>query len=596
MTESAKKINRVPESYSPKNKPEILNMMEDARQIEKLTQTLTYKGVEFELVQRTDVIWVGCVDYADNNTDESDISTTLKRFQGLVEPTPIKEKINPDWSAALSINYTCNDKPSGIMFANESYTDKQDKRYDIYTQPGGLWLRVKGDDKNARALLDKEKADLHEYFAALRNAAKENGYIQNPDVHVEVEYHCHAEYNTPPHTCYAYIPIIKSPEYYSPKDKPEILTIAEAVVKLPEYIKIPFTGAIDQEGPALGPHTRAFASAVTSLAVLLGAPHDTSVMTAHNRLWRNDNDYYRYLMVSGEGFLFWHDVLDFFTDALPQFSNASNAAAETHYNGGNWEASYNGTNDAAPILDCFEIAGIKAELYSNYPSKGVKSGWSDTQTLEDMTLCNLARGFPVLLFSGEPGDRIILATGYENNGESLLAWTFTAGDRIKTNTKFSPAKCKRVKDWTENILVALLIKSSFTPPKDIKPLLTKALARGAEMLRLDTNPDRFRDTFYGTGKPHLTPEIWDLAERRCYLADALVRTAEVFGTDKLTAAIEAGRQIHDNMWKVYAIWKEKKTKMAKKQIADILDESRQLDLKIADTITSFLTNQEGESK
>ena len=83
-----------------------------------------------------------------------------------------------------------------------------DERYDIFTQPGGLWLRIKGDTDNAKKLLGKENADLYEFFGVLRNAAKENGYIQNPDVHVEVEYHCHAEYSTPPHTCYAYIPVV----------------------------------------------------------------------------------------------------------------------------------------------------------------------------------------------------------------------------------------------------------------------------------------------------------------------------------------------------------------------------------------------------
>ena len=238
MSEPVKKITPAPESYSPKNKPEILNMMEDARQIEKLIQTIEYKSVEFELVRRSDVTWVGCADYADNYTDESDIGSTLKRFQGLVEPTPIKEKINPDWSASLSINYTCNDKPCGIMFANESYTDEQDERYDIFTQPGGLWLRVKGDSNNAKALLGKENADLHEFFGVLREAAKENGYIQNPDVHVEVEYHCHAEYNTPPHTCYAYIPVTETPESYSPKNKPVILEmVSEASVENKPEIK-----------------------------------------------------------------------------------------------------------------------------------------------------------------------------------------------------------------------------------------------------------------------------------------------------------------------------------------------------------------------
>jgi len=180
--------------------------------VEKLVQTITYKGVEFEIVERPDVLWAGSVDYATNNTDESDIDATLKRFQSLVEPSPIIEKINPDWSASISINYTCNDKPCGIMFANETYSDKQDERYDLFTQPGGLWLRIRNDKNASVLLLGKDDSAPYEYFAGaqvLQNAAKENGYMQNPDIHIQIEYHCHAEYGTPPHTNYAYIPIIK---------------------------------------------------------------------------------------------------------------------------------------------------------------------------------------------------------------------------------------------------------------------------------------------------------------------------------------------------------------------------------------------------
>ncbi len=371
-----------------------------------------------------------------------------------------------------------------------------------------------------------------------------------------------------------------APGGYSPKNKPDILKMAEATTQLPESAKIPFSGAIRQEGPNFGPHSRAFASAATALAVLMGAPHDTSLMNAHNTTWRNDNDYYRHLMVSGEGFLFWHDVLDFFTDELPQGSEPADT----------WEEGYLGEKDASPILDCLAISGIKAELYSNYPAKGVTAGWDSPQALADLVLCNIAGGFPVLLFSGEPGDRILLATGYECSGETLLAWTFTAGDRDKKNTGFSPAKCKRVTDWTEHIIAAALVRTPFLPPEDVRPLLLKALARGADMLRLDSNPDRFRATFCGADKPHVYPEIWDLAERRCYLAAALTRAAEQLETDKLTAAIEAGREIHDTMWSVYAIWKQKKTKAARRQIADLLSQCRQLDFVIADTITALLAD------
>ena len=189
--------------------------------IEELVKVITYKSVEFEVVERPDVFWVGCVDYAKNNTDESDINATLKRFQALVEIAPKNEIVNPDWSAALSINYTCKDKPCGIMFANESYTDKQDERYDLIIQPGGLWLRVCNNEEAAAAFFGFDNAEpfnpwkygSYMYFAGdqapLQSAARENGYQQNPNVHIQVEYHCSAEYSTPPHTNYAYIPIIE---------------------------------------------------------------------------------------------------------------------------------------------------------------------------------------------------------------------------------------------------------------------------------------------------------------------------------------------------------------------------------------------------
>lgn len=187
-----------------------MNMAGLSHPIEKLVQTVFYEGVAFEVVERPDVVWVGCVDYADNNRDESNIDATLKRYREALIDVPKRELIHPDWGAALSINYTCGDKPCGIMFAQETYSDKQDPRYDLFTQPGGLWLRIR-NDANAAALLGKASAAPYEYFAGqvLQNAAKENGYRQNPDVHVQVEYHCHAEYATPPHTNYAYIPIVE---------------------------------------------------------------------------------------------------------------------------------------------------------------------------------------------------------------------------------------------------------------------------------------------------------------------------------------------------------------------------------------------------
>jgi len=174
--------------------------------VEKHVKTITYKGVEFDVVERPDVILVGCVDYAKNNTDEADNEATFKRFEALYKLVPVSKEMNPGFSAALSINYTRNDKPCGYFCGNETYSEKQDERYDLFTQPGGLWLKIHVTKNSDFTLLGRLNNGLWEYFAQdiLQSAAKENGYVQNPDVHVQIEYNIYAVNDAP----YAYIPII----------------------------------------------------------------------------------------------------------------------------------------------------------------------------------------------------------------------------------------------------------------------------------------------------------------------------------------------------------------------------------------------------
>ena len=219
MSEPIRKINQTPESFSPKVKPEIIKMAERmSAPVERLAETIFYKDIPFEVVERLDVLWVGCLDYAPDNEDESDSSATLSRYQKYIHIEK-QDLINPNWSASLWVNYGCSEKPSGQMFAQETYSDRQDKRYEVFTQPGGLWLRVRRSKETSFVLFGSENIDAWDYFksGAMANAAEENGYAINPVVNVRIGYDCHAEYNTPPHTCYAYLPIVKDAENCSPK-------------------------------------------------------------------------------------------------------------------------------------------------------------------------------------------------------------------------------------------------------------------------------------------------------------------------------------------------------------------------------------------
>ena len=115
----------------------------------------------------------------------------------------MNDLINPDYTGVLSINYTCDDKPNGVMFAQETYSSKHDERYELLTQAGGLWLRVKTSAESDIALFGRGNHGPWEYYGPLENAAKSQGYIQNPEVNMSYEY-SHNSGNGP---IYVYIPI-----------------------------------------------------------------------------------------------------------------------------------------------------------------------------------------------------------------------------------------------------------------------------------------------------------------------------------------------------------------------------------------------------
>ena len=178
--------------------------------LEKLVQAITYRGVEFEVVSRPDVLWVGFVDCSEENYDAADVGAILKRYQEELSGVTKNDLVNPNYSGVLSVNFGISDKPCSWVFAQEAYSRKHDDQYDFFTQPGGLWLRMQNNTDSA-ALLGKKTAEPWEYFAEgiLQNAANANGYMQNPDVNIQMEYHNHAECAAPLHANYAYIPVVR---------------------------------------------------------------------------------------------------------------------------------------------------------------------------------------------------------------------------------------------------------------------------------------------------------------------------------------------------------------------------------------------------
>lgn len=171
---------------------------------EKLIEVVKYDNVNFEIVERPEVLWVGKVANAQNLTDEPNISKLLKEYQKLIS-TEKKELINQEWDAAISIDYWRNgDTPRGMMFGAETYTQEQSDCYDVFKMPSSLFMRVLNNTDAAR-LLEKDKCENWELFVFMKKTViPEHGYKFNENGAQEYEYQHYKS-----GTFYAYIPVIK---------------------------------------------------------------------------------------------------------------------------------------------------------------------------------------------------------------------------------------------------------------------------------------------------------------------------------------------------------------------------------------------------
>ena len=220
MAEPMKNPGQLPESYQPKA-PEILKIAEQAQErTEKLVETFAIGKAVFELFDRPEVLWVGTLAWAADNGSEPDNDALLKKYQALCE-IPKRERMHPDWSAGISINYCLGGKaPRGMLFAQETWSSKQDDRYDMFTQPAGLYLRLRLD-KHAEKLLGKHYGDA-DMYGLLEKTAMRHGYRRAQGNPIDIFYHDHEHHTAK----YAIIPVEKAPEGYQPR-KPEILSMAE---------------------------------------------------------------------------------------------------------------------------------------------------------------------------------------------------------------------------------------------------------------------------------------------------------------------------------------------------------------------------------
>lgn len=159
---------------------------------DKLVETIEIGSAIFEVMERPEVIWVGTLEQQYDTEIERLAHNALLRFQELGPQAPKVDRINPDWVADITFNIHCNSatRPYGVMYGQETYSsESQDERYNIFTQPAGLYMRVQNNE-NAAALFDKEQCENHELIGYIRSVvASQNGYKIPDELDLTLEYH-----------------------------------------------------------------------------------------------------------------------------------------------------------------------------------------------------------------------------------------------------------------------------------------------------------------------------------------------------------------------------------------------------------------------
>lgn len=361
-------------------------------------------------------------------------------------------------------------------------------------------------------------------------------------------------------------------------------------MKLPQRAHIEARGGIDRSGDQLVPHSLAFPSAMMSLRLLLGLPHRTHPLKMHGTRWRADEDYYDFIGLSGEGFGFLFNTAEYFRFGLPP--------------------------GAQPVADCFAAIGTPCEIFSAHPVAGLHGCLTGEPDVQQRTLINLADGYPALLLGRTRMDRVLLATGYEDGGETLVAWAFSPGSDM-TNKSFDVRDCQYIQGWRQGVDALVLVRGEPEPVGDPANIHRRALARGAHMLcGGQGRPDGEREDCYAgwigrlrneafwqtafDGRPTIDPEIWDLAERRAFCGGYLWQAEELLGIQTLCPAAEAFESIHRHMWQINALCdgedaaeKLRSAKVREKIIA-ILIQCRALEARAAGAIAKALGEKKGE--
>lgn len=139
MSETAKRLDSTPESYAPKDKPEIIRMAE-ALCAEKVIETYVIEGVEFTLVEKQRTLYAGSYVCAPDLETEPDVEASWHFYHD--NKGRIADSLTPNCMICISINYAVPDLPCAMVHGQETSSPHQPEGIHVLESPPSLFLRV----------------------------------------------------------------------------------------------------------------------------------------------------------------------------------------------------------------------------------------------------------------------------------------------------------------------------------------------------------------------------------------------------------------------------------------------------------------------
>ncbi len=167
----------LPDVYNLKLLAQILHISVDSlldteiQNPEKIVETITIGGANFEIVEKPETLLAGKIIYAKNFANEDSFNSAIDSLteddkQAAFEK--LKETVLPIYDINLSVNFWLNFKQRAYGFMRGVTTEEQSDGIDVYKMPASLFIRAY-TDKATSQLISKEQCEIWELFAYIRD-------------------------------------------------------------------------------------------------------------------------------------------------------------------------------------------------------------------------------------------------------------------------------------------------------------------------------------------------------------------------------------------------------------------------------------------